>query len=208
MIPYKTTISEAADSIDLTTLATVKSELGITNGASDTELARLITQASQTIATYCNRVFAKEIVVDHFRLQNECRSTDKLMLSRFPVGAISSVVEDGDALTADDYEVDQKTGFLWRLSSDEHTAWAQAKVLVTYAGGYELLDELPTDIERAAIVLVKQAWFGKSRDPMVKGEEVPGVLRTDYWVGATPGDNGALPAEVEGLIGPYRIISI
>lgn len=208
MTPYKTTVSEAAASIDLTTLATVKAELGITNGTSDADLARFITQMSHAAATYCNRVFAKETVVDYFRPQNECRSTDKLLLSRFPVGTITSVVEDGTTLDAADYEVDPTTGFLWRLSDDERTSWALAKIVATYAGGYELLDELPNDVERAVIVMVKQAWFAKSQDPMAKAEEVPGVYRIERWVGTAPGEIGAIPAEAEALLDPYRIFPI
>ncbi len=208
--PYKTVIDTPADSIDLTTLATVKSELDITTGEHDTDLQRLITQASRAAATYCNRVFAKEAVTDHFRLQNECRSTDKLMLSRFPVDddATITVTEDGTALTASDYELDPATGFLWRLSSDERTSWARAKVTVAYSAGYELLAELPEDVERAAVIMVKQAWFSKAQDPSAKAEEVPGVYRIERWVGSVPGDNGALPAEAEALLNPYRFIPI
>lgn len=208
--PYKTVVGTAAGSIDLTTLATVKAELGITTGGSDADLTRMVTQASTTAATHCNRIFAKEAVTDHFRLQNEPRRVDMLTLSRFPVdtAAAITVVEDGVTLTASGYELDPATGFLWRLSGDERAAWARTKVTVAYSAGYALLAELPQDIERAVIVMVKQAWFAKSRDPMVKQEDVPGVLSQSYWVGSVPGQNGAIPAEAEALLAPYRVIPI
>lgn len=209
-LPYKTTVSVAAASRDLTTLATVKTELGITDTTLDAWLSAQITQASQAAATYCNRVFAKETLLDYFRL--DC-GAEKLLLSRQPVASITSVVEDGATLTAADYEFEAATGFLWRLDgSDNRSWWAAAKIVATHISGYELLATLPTDIEKACIVMVKQAYFAKTRDPMVKGEsiEIPGVetRRTDLWVGSVPGDNGAIPQEAEGLLGPYRIIPI
>ena len=206
--PYKTVISVPADSIDLTRVATVKADLGVTDGAHDADMQRLVTQMSQAAATYCNRVFASETVADHFRLQNEPRRVDALLLSRFPVGTVTSVVEDGVTLTAADYEVEPATGFLWRLSGEERSCWASAKVVVTYAGGYALLDDLPHDIERAVIVMVKQAWFARNRDPMVKSMSIDGVSSRDYWIGTVPGDNGAIPAEAEALLDFYRVIPI
>lgn len=209
-LPYKTTVSVAAASIDLTLLATVKTELGITDTGLDAWLATQITQASQAAATYCNRVFAQETLLDYFRL--DC-GADKLLLSRIPVASITTVVEDGVTLTAADYELEASTGFLWRLDgADNRSCWAAAKIVVTFIAGYELLATLPPDIERAAIILVKQAYFAKQRDPLVKGEtvEIPGVetRRSDFWVGSVPGDNGGIPLEAQALLDPYRIILI
>jgi hypothetical protein len=209
--PYKTTVSVAAASRDLTVLATVKQELGIANTSQDAWLATQITQASQACATYCNRVFAQETLVDYFRLQNQ--AAELLFLSRFPVASVDAVVENDVTLDASQYEYEAATGFLWRLDgSDVRSRWSYAKVAVTFKGGYELLETLPPDIERACIVLVKQNYFAKVRDPMVKGSEVdiPDVRRerTDYWVGSASSDNGALPSEVQSLLDPYIVPSI
>lgn len=207
--PYKTTVTSAAASFDLTLLATVKSELGITNADHDADIDRWIDQASQTAATYCNRTFAQQTYQGTWRLQEEARRTDMLVLPHFPVASITTVVEDGVTLTAADYEFEAETGFLWRLRSDERTCWAAAKVVVTFVAGYQLLDQLPHDVERAVIVMVKQNYFAKARDPLVSEIEIEGVSRRKYWVGSVPGDdNGALPAEVEALLNPYRIIPI
>ncbi len=193
------TVTTAADSYDLTTRATVKSELGITNDASDDVLDRLIDQASRACAAYCNRVFAKETVQEVFRLK--CRR-DRLILRRRPVIAVTAVVEDGTTLVAADYESDADPGFLWRLDgADSRSTWAAAKITVTYSGGYTLLTNLPHDIEVACVKLVKALWFSRQRDPMIRVEEVPGVSHEEFWVNA---DAGALPADVTDLLDPYR----
>lgn len=206
--PYKTTVSAASETFDLTILATVKAELGIPDATEtyDDALETFITQASRACATYCNRVFAEETLVDSFRLTS---STDKLLLSRMPVSSITSVVEDGTTLAADEYEFEAATGFLWRLDGDDNrSCWSCGKIVVTFVAGYELLETLPHDVERACIVTVKQNYFAKTRDPMVKEVDVPGVERVSYWVGSMPGDNGALPAEAEALLDPFRIIAV
>jgi hypothetical protein len=207
-IPYKTTVSVVATSIDLTVLATVKAELVLTtvDAARDALLAAFITQASNVCANYCNRMFAEETLVDHFRLS--CYA-DCLVLSRMPVTSITTVVENGVTLTADDYEFDVATGFLWRLDGeDNRSCWSSSKIVVTYVAGYELLATLPYDIERACITLVKQSYFAKTRDPMVKAVDLPGLERTEYWVGSVPGDSSTLPDEVQALLNPYRIIAV
>src|SRR5262245_46559089 len=66
--PYNSPVIVAASSRDLTVLETVKVELGIqaSDTSRDAYLNTLITQASQIIATYCNRIFAQETLSDHF----------------------------------------------------------------------------------------------------------------------------------------------
>src|SRR5450759_693293 len=99
-----TAVTDTADTYDLTVLATVKAELGITDRDEDENLARWINQASGVIAKYCNRVFAQETLSDTFRLKwRECEEI--LVLSRFPVSSIASVLENDATLDpASDYE--------------------------------------------------------------------------------------------------------
>lgn len=204
-LPYSSTVTSAASSYDLTVLATVKEELGITDSSSDDLLSRLITEQSAVAATYCRRVFAQETIVDSFRLP--CFSCDPIILSRRPVASITSIVEDGTTLDAADYEFDATTGFVWRLDDDERISWPAVKAVVTFVAGYELLTTLPRDIERAVLALIKRTAFGRTRDPMAKAEEVAGIGRTEYWVGNVPGSNG-MPAEAVALLDPHREVTI
>jgi hypothetical protein len=202
MMPPILTVITPADSYDLTVLATVKAELGITDSNSDAQLETWIDQASSIFASECDRVFAKETVSEQFR-PNFYRDPAPLPLSRCPVSSITSVTEAGTVLDPVDYEVDPAIGLLYRLSGGARTCWGFGKITVLYIGGYEPLPDLPHDIERAVISLVKQYHFGSTRDPALKSEEVIGVQRFDYRV-SNGADDGAFPPEFERTVLKYR----
>lgn len=204
------TVTTAADSYHLTTVATVKAELGIATAdqSQDDNLLRWIGQASGTIAAMCKRVFGLETVSQVFR--TEVGEINALLLARYPVTAITSVTEDGTVLDTTDYEVDAATGLLYRLDGDEGRQWwpSGSKITVAYSGGYALLDDVPFPLEAAAIELVKMSRVRATRDPTLRVEDIPGVLRTEYWVTNNSAGAPALPPQVFDLIAPYRNIAI
>lgn len=198
------TIITPATTFDLTTLAAVKAELGITGSDDDAILADLIRQASGAIATFCGRAFASEQVRETFRLSAPAPS---ITLTRWPVTAVHAVTVGGTELAAGIYEADPDTGILARLDGFGLTVlWSAGSIAVEYTGGYILPGEngrtLPHDIERACITLVKAHFAARSRDPMVRSESVPGVLDRSFWVGGF--DGAAVPPDVAGLLNPYR----
>jgi len=195
------TVITAAPTHDLTTKETVKAELGIGDGSEDEKIRIWIRQASGVIAAACGRVFGRETVTEAFRIEG-CRSTPWLSLSRYPVSSVDGVTVDGTALVVDDYEIDPDSGLLYRLSSSARAYWDAGRHVVTYTGGYALLDGLPYPLERGAIALVKQYRFSAARDPLLKGESVPGVGDAQYWVGGVGAS--ALPQETVDAIGLYR----
>ena len=209
--PWKSAVTAQAASKDMTVLATVLAELGLTatDAARDALIVTLIHQASAAIVGWCGREFAAETLVDEFRTSGERSCIEALILSRRPVTAISAVVEDGTALSGADYEVDPATGFLWRLDgADGRIAWAHARIQVTYTAGYVMLTTLPQDLERACIDLVKHRWFARARDATLKSREVVDVGREDYWVGGIPGQDGGMPAEISVLLEPWRELRV
>jgi hypothetical protein len=189
-------VTEANTDRDLTLLASVKAEMGITDRASDELIARYITQASDIVAKYCNRVFAIETVTDTFRVRSGAQG---LTLSRYPVTEIVSIVEGSTTLTADLYEIDLECGILERLQSDCIIRWPAGKTVVTYKSGFTLPNGLPDGIERATVLLVKQYLNAGDRDPTVRSETVEGAGSTDYFSNA----GLDLPTEVEGLLKPH-----
>lgn len=205
--PFKTTVTTPAASKDMTVLATVLAELGLTgtDASRDALLAALIKQASAAIVAYCQRELASETVRDDFRTEAERRCIEALILDRTPVTALGTVVENGVTLGGADTELDPATGFLYRLDGQDcRIAWAHAKITVAYTGGFVMLTTLPNDLERACIDLVKHRWFARARDPLVKSKDVVDVGREDYWVGGAPGQEGGMPPEVTLLLDPYR----
>lgn len=204
------TVTEAAESQDLTVLATVKEELGITDSSQDSALNTKIGFASSVIASECNRVFGQETVSEVFRdiCQNRNlnyafnKNADLILLRRYPVSEIVSVTEDDVLLESDDYELDGDNGQLFRLVDDFRTDWFSFKATIVYVAGYLLLDALPPALERACISLVKHYHYSSRRDPTIKTRDVFEVLRTDYWVGSV--GKSSLPPDVVDLIAPYR----
>ncbi len=133
-----------------------------------------------------------------------------LVLSRFPLVSITSVVEDSDApLTADvDFDFDA-SGVVSRLCDNGNRVrdWNSTKILVTYTAGYLLPNDasrtLPADVERAVILMIKAAYCSRTRDPLIKSENVAGVDAVTYG-GIGYGSSDLLP-EAESLLSPYRL---
>lgn len=201
------TITGVADSQDLTTIDTVKVELGITNASQDTKIETLIHQASGIAADYCRRVFGSEDVTQTFWPQGGSEWLEYLVLDRDPVTEIATVTVDDVEDTY--YRLDADAGLLYKLDSSGYPCrWIVCKsAVVAYTAGYELLGTLPYAIERATILLVKEMWAAIGRDPRVKAEDVPNLGRLEYWIGQM-GHEGDLSPDVVTLLAPYRRPSI
>ena len=189
----------------LAQLDAIKTELELSSTADDFWLNDQIDKASTQILGYLGRVLATETVTETFRPEY---SVDALSLARWPVQSITSIVVDGDALATTDYEADLSVGTLWRLTTnDRRKHWAALKTVVTYVAGYKLPGEgardLPFDIERACIDLVKLRYHARGRDPLLRGQEHDGVGSETYWVGGAS-DGGAMPPDIRALLDPHR----
>ena len=215
------TILTTATATDLTTLAVVKAELGLTSGTDDAWILQAIARASGQVERCCDVRFRRETVRETIRYEYRWGSVGtpaSLRLERYPVLSVSSIIEAGTTLTSDDWEGDADSGYvamkgaLTRLSSDTPTDWASGKIVVEYVAGYLLPGQtgrdLPDDIEAAVIGLVKVSWFARKRDPLVKMERSEGVGETQYWVGSVGDASPGVPDEVAALLDPYRRVLV
>ncbi len=198
------TVLIPASSRALTTLATVKDEIGITDDAADARLLRWIDEASERIETYLGRVLASETVRETFRLTG---APGCLGLARRPVTAIASIEVDGVTLASDQYEIDATAGLLHPISGGRRVWWCGCTVIITYTAGYVSVEALPRPIETACIGLLRHRWAARDRDPMLRSLAIPGVATEQYWVGAT-GDDGAMPPEIAALLDPFRTVTV
>jgi hypothetical protein len=206
------TIVSAAKSHDLTTLATVKEELGLTtpDASRDRVLARYIAAGSTAIANYCNRVFAVETVQDQFYPRRDppmriaTGGVDPIQLTRWPLVSISSLTENGRSLTENaDYIANCDLAQLTRYDVNNYPIpWDEWQIVVQYKAGYE---SIPADLEDACINYVKFRHFSRTRDPGVKEENVQGVYSAQYLWGTGPGGPGDLPAQVADAVERYRV---
>lgn len=168
----------------------------------------LLDQASAAVESWCGRTFARETVSETFRLAAAHNAA--LLLSRRPITAIASVTEDGVALAAGDREHDADAGMLWRLSSDQRTAWTARKIVVSYTAGYLLPGDpnrtLPHEIERATLIVAASIFAARGRDPLLRSESVDGVATASYLdprAGA-----GGLPTAAAEMLAPHRELAL
>lgn len=210
------TVSSAAENTALTTLDEVKAQLSITATDEDTYLESAITRASAAICAYLNvpsatdgtKTLGRETLVETFRLT---KYEPVLILSRYPIASISSITEDGTAVDSAEYEI-RGGGLVARLTADDtETCWLPAKVVVTYVAGWLMPDDdgrtLPQDIEDAAIALIKAARFNRTRDPLLRSENILESLYS-YTLFAPSDKDGVMPADVAALLEPYRNVTI
>lgn len=201
------TISSAASVTALTTLERIKAELSIATTAHDAVLGYKIDEASSDIGAHLNRVLARETLSETF--WGGIDGIETLMLDRYPVASITSVTVDGVAVDAAEYRLEKESGLLFRLTADGYgSRWSAGKsIVVVFEAGYLLPGQqgrnLPAALEGAAVDLVASYWSSRGRDPLVRSQEIPGVISTTYWVGAV-GDAGELPPSVLSKISPFR----
>jgi len=194
----------------LTTLETVKSELGISDTGQDAFLNSLIDRASDAIVSFCGRPFAKE----SYRETLAGYGTNRLILSRTPVIDVFSITADSEIIT--DYLLeDPEAGILfrkrgwqwaptlgWNISFHPIGSSENLNFTVEYTAGYVLPGDegtrtLPHDIEQACIDTVKALYSAGERDPAITGERIG-----DYQVSYVQG----LPVGVTQLLIPWRRI--
>jgi len=196
----------------LTTVETLRSELGIIGTAEDALLSKLIDQASAMIETYCNRCFAKQ----KYRETIPGYGNVYLALSVRPVVSVESVKEEGRVIT--DYSLDspssgllyRRTGWGWNPGIAWNITWhimansELANYEVEYTAGYGLPGEpdrtLPADIERACLEIAK-TWYLENQ----QGTNIQSESLGDYSVTyAKPADR-TLPQTVLLTLDRWRV---
>lgn len=193
----------------LTTLTTLKAELGVTGSASDDRLTRLITQVSASIETFLDRRLERRSVTDTFATASRA-----LYLSAYPVIGTPVVTDSGTVLTSDQYLLDDDNGIIvpaWYgvgYGSPCGYRWWGITTSVVYTGGYILPDDddsdLPGDIERACIDLAARYFHGGGRDPALRSETVPGVIEQSWSAVDSIQTLGGLPLDVAGSLSRYQ----
>lgn len=208
----------------LASLSDIKAELEITDTSKDTILSTMIIEESKAAEVFCKRVFATETVREtirqpagwyfpaHRQLHGQLPS--QIVLTRWPVVSIASITEDGTAIAPTDYEADNESGSLLRLSASTYPiSWTARAIVVQYTAGYALpadsAPNLPEDIQRAVKEMVKLRFFARGRDPLVRVHSEPGLGSSDYWVGPLRGQaDYGMPSQIAAMLEPYRRVVV
>ncbi|MGA8170013.1 MAG: phage head-tail connector protein [Methylocystis sp.] len=143
---------------DLVALDAVKNWLGVVTGDDDALLGSLISQISRGIYNYINRSFVLPVnVVEAY----DGAGRDTLLLRNWPVGAIASLVIDGEPIPPAPTMaagVHSTRGYVLEQSDDAPPGGMQClflrgphvfrkgrqNVLVSYRAGYEIVGETQT----------------------------------------------------------------
>jgi hypothetical protein len=217
------TVIEKATTRDLTTLEAAKEELNILGNDFDMRLARWITETSKYIERWCNRTLALETVSEQWRASDQrahgwlgwfgstgapvsIADARPLVAQRWPVVKVTSITEDqNDPLLTTDYEVDARTGRIWRLSGGARSHWYAGVVTVVYSGGFFVPRDVPPDLQQGCLMLLQIRNDGNTRDRMLRSQVIPGVLEEQFW---NPSGSGAatqaMPPEIADVLQPYR----
>lgn len=210
-------IVTAASDRKLTTLETVKDELGITGSSEDAKLGRMIERVSAMICNYIGVPAASngsvtlglETVSEVVPRTPWYRGGGPVLLSRRPVVTIVSVGVGDAVIDPADYELDPGAAMLRRtgvVATFDTAATPGLQTVIVYEAGWTLPPAenytLPPDIEGAAIGLIRSARYAAMRDPAVKAEQTTDIERVEYWVGQI-GQNGAIPPDIASVLDPY-----
>lgn len=219
-------LEESTDSAgpDLISLDDLKFALGITNNSEDAALQSAITMQSRIIAEYCNRRFGRAQVIETFTFDRGeiILQRQALVLSLYPISQIFEISSVG--ATDADYEFDPESGRLWTggtwpwwSAAPIEAAWPvpyQAKISVTYSGGYDLPEDAPARLQRAVIECVSSVRTTAAagyRDPTIRevqhGDTRISYVSPSFASGAISAGQHLSPS-VADLIKPFRRLYI
>jgi hypothetical protein len=192
-----------ATSHALITLEDAKISLGIPSGdvSSDDHLQWLIDTNSAVVARLCNRIFAKETLIETWR---ELASR-RVYLTHWPVkeADIESVSTNGtDRL---DWELDEREGKLSIFTN------RYEPISIQYTGGYELPEESPLPLQQAVALMVstskaEQAAAALTGVRMISHKESRVMFHSPSSGGSTGGSSqtsSGVKDTVTALLGHY-----
>lgn len=189
----------------LTTLATVRDELGIVPTTFDTILERMINAVSDAFAKEADRVFQSGVAITE-RVRGY--GTERIIINRVPVTVLTSVeLLDQDGTVSTTYDTDTfelesaNSGIVYRAAGWPWTAQVRATGIrrpelpgterralrVTYDGGFVTPAQtgtrtLPFDIEEAVIRAVSNLFRSRGTAAGAGGNAIASERLGDYAV--------------------------
>lgn len=204
------TVVTAPESTRLTTLATVKSHLGITSNTDDDLMNSFIDMASDRAVSYCNRPFAQSRIKE--TVQN-C-GTKNIRLSRTPVTTIHAVEYKDETVDNTSYYFESaNTGlitnyFNWTNTEqkfDYEIEYTYGFVLPSFSTGTR---NLPHDLELAIIDLVKATYINRKADTTIISEAVAQVYTVKRNKNGILNLSTGLTPFAQAILSNYRYFNI
>lgn len=196
------------------TLAEVKAFYGITDASQDAA----INAALPRVTALFNAAWDRDLRETEWTEQQDGLGSPFLFLDQKPIVSITSIEEDGDAVTASSYVIYRKEGYVKLTSSIEEARGFTAvfprgdlNLEIVYKAGYLLEGSptgnqilLPEDIKQAAIQMV--GWIIKNPDITNYISERIGnyTYRKGTSDGAKKTAQSYIPAEIWAIIFRYE----
>lgn len=197
-------ITAPANDSSLAPLAALRAAAGLSSGdtSRDAELTELGQRISDEIVEACRiavgegaePTLRKETLTETF--SGYC--DDVLILSRRHNVKITSVMENGNAVSVDARGLKSEAGLLERWVNGSRSRWSSNEIVVVYDAGF---DTCPASLVGVVTDLARIRLSQASVDPLVKSTRVEVVdidtVQTDRWIGSVPGTaETGLPAEI------------
>lgn len=188
---------------DLTTSADLKLYLGIEHEDDDTLLASLITQVSEAIRSYTDRIFTED---SSDRVEHHDGGVKELIVRYPPIKSITSIIDtfnNDEVIDSGDYNHDPEAGLIY-ISQDatavlsslgELQKWGagRRRWKITYKGGS--YSAVPDDVVLACHVWIADIYA--NRDDVKSGR-----LGDQQWQRAD-----GMPERVRTLLAKYVLIA-
>lgn len=103
----------------------------------------------------------------------------------------------------EDYLVDRTTGLLTRLfqTDKQPKSWGLPIIVIYWAG----FTTIPDDLQDAVILMMKGRWYGRTRDPNIKSQNVEGVYSASYYFATGPGGQGDMGVDANAKLDRYKV---
>jgi hypothetical protein len=176
----------------LTTVANVKTYLGVVGSADDALIENLIDRVTNFIQKYCNRNFTRSNYDEYY----DGSGTGYLFLPSYPIVSVALLEIDDVAEASTDYAIYAETGMI-RLRNGKFNDGI-LNVHVTYTAGYA---NVPKDLEQACTEIVAMKYYSR-------GTEKFGVTARNFGEGGAISYERTLPAEIKGILDLYKRRSI
>ncbi len=188
-------------------LFNLASDLGVTSAANLSRLAQLLKQTSRWIEDYTGRKFYLQSGISEYV---KADNSTYLFTANYPLRTVTSITYEDEIVASTEYYL--ASGDVSAIRSVENN-WNLYNVAddnfytVVYDAGYYLPGQanrdLPSDIETACELLVKEAWKSRDRDPSLTKMAIPQVIDLQFRSGSN-GKN-AVQYQAASLLDKYKI---
>lgn len=187
-------VDAAADTVTIVSLAAARAHLRLPSTTTDEHLRRMLVTATQVAESWTARRWRRTTITGEKHDGGRC----EIVLRESPVASITTVTENGTALTTGDWFLRGDSAVLVRGVTTGVIRWVSGtqNIVVTYVAA-PAGNTIPADVRHGVLEITRALWESQRG-----GADLP------------PGDEFAvpdttlIPPEIRMLLGRYRVPGI